>query len=42
LSGAIADQQLVLQHQGFCGDGTYTTWADQLRDGDQQVNGEDD
>ena len=42
LSGAIADEQLMLEQQGFCGDGAYATWAEQLREGDQQVNGEDE
>jgi hypothetical protein len=35
LSGAITDEQLVLQQQGLSGDGTYTTGADKLREGDQ-------
>ena len=34
-SAPIADEQLVLQQQRFCGDGTYTTWADQLCERDQ-------
>ena len=42
LSGAIADQQLMLEQQRFCGDGTYATRAEQLREGDQQVDGEDE
>jgi len=32
----------VLQHQGLCGDGTYTTWAEQLREGNHQMDGEDE
>ena len=42
LSGAIADEQLVLQQQRLCGDGADATWAEQLCDGDQQVGGEDE
>ena len=30
------------EHQGLCGDGTYATWAQQLREGDQQVDGQDE
>ena len=41
LSGAITDEQLMPEDQGLCSDGTCTTRADQLRDGDQQVDGED-
>ena len=32
----------MLEQQGLCGDGTYATWAEQLREGDQQVDGEDE
>lgn len=35
LSGSIADEKLVFENQRLCGDGTYTTRADQLSDGDQ-------
>lgn len=40
LSGAIADEQLMLQQQGLCGDGADATGADQLREGDRQVDAE--
>ncbi len=32
----------MLQQKRLCGDGSYTTWAEELRVGDKQVNGEDD
>ncbi len=32
----------MLQQQGLSGDGTYPTWAEQLREGDQHVDGEDE
>jgi hypothetical protein len=35
LSAAITDQQLVLQQQRLCREGTYTTGADKLRERDQ-------
>ena len=28
MAGAIADEQLMLQHQGLCGDGTDALWAE--------------
>jgi hypothetical protein len=30
----------MLEQERLCGDGTYTTRAEQLREGDQQVDGE--
>jgi len=38
----MGDDQLVLQQQRLCGDGADATWAEQLCDGDQQVDGEDE
>src|SRR6267154_6233046 len=35
--GSITDQKLMLEQKRLCCDGAYTTWADQLREGDQQV-----
>jgi len=32
----------MLEHQGFCGDGTYATLAEQLREGNEEVDGEND
>ena len=32
---------MVLQQQGLCGDGTDTTWTEQLREGDEEVDEED-
>jgi hypothetical protein len=29
---------LVLQQQRLCGDGTDATWAEQLREGDEEVD----
>ena len=31
----------MLEQKRLCGDCAYTTWAEQLREGDQQVDGED-
>jgi len=42
VSRTIADEELVLQQQRLCGDGADATWAEQLCDGDQEVDGEDD
>ena len=42
LSGSITDQQLVFEQQRLCGDGTYTTWAKKLHEGDEQVDGENE
>src|SRR5207253_11234171 len=42
LSCAIADDQLVLQQQGLCGEGTDATWAKQLRESHEEVDCEDD
>ena len=33
--GSITDQKLMFEQERLCGDGTYTTRAEQLRDGDQ-------
>jgi len=35
------DQKLMFEQKRFCGDGTYATWAEQPRERDQQVDGED-
>jgi hypothetical protein len=35
MAAATVDQNLMFEQKGFCGDGTYTTWAEQLCDGDQ-------
>jgi len=35
LLGAITDQKLMFEQERLCGDGTCTTRAEQLRDGDQ-------
>ena len=40
-SGAIADQQLMSEKQGFRGEGTYPAGAQELGNGDKQMNGED-
>ena len=42
LAGAITDEQLVLQQQRLGGDGADATWAEELREGDQQVDGKDE
>jgi len=42
LPGAIADEQLMLEQQGLGGDGAHATGAKELREGDQQVNGQDE
>lgn len=31
----------MFQEKKLCDDGAYATWAEQLREGDQQVDGED-
>jgi len=41
LSGAIADQHLVLEVQRFSGDGAYPAGAEDFRDGDEEVDGEE-
>ena len=42
MSGAITDHELMLEQKRLRGDSTYTTWAEQLREGDQQVDNEDE
>jgi hypothetical protein len=42
LPGSTTYQKLMLEQKRLCGDGTHTTRADQLGDGDQQVDGEDE
>ena len=32
----------MFEQKRLCGDGAYTTWADQLRERDEQVDGEDE
>jgi hypothetical protein len=39
LPGSIADQKLMFEQKRLCGDGACTARAEQLRDGDQQVDG---
>ena len=40
-SGSIGDQKLMFEQKRLCGDGADATGAKELRDGDQQVDGED-
>jgi hypothetical protein len=42
MSGSIADQNLMFEQKRLGGNGAYATWAEQLGDGDQQVDGEDE
>ena len=42
MAGAIADEQLMLQQQRLCSDGTEATWPEESRKGDEQVDGEDE
>ena len=42
LPGAITDEQLVLEQQGLGGNGADAAGAEELREGDQQVNGKDE
>ena len=42
LSGSITDQKLMFEQKRFRGDGAYTTWAEQLREGDELVDGQDE
>jgi hypothetical protein len=42
MAGAIADEQLMLQQQRHRGDGAHAPWADEFRQGDQQVDGENE
>ena len=42
LPGSITDQKLVFEQKRLRGDGGYATWAEHLREGDQQVDGEDE
>jgi hypothetical protein len=39
LPGSIADQKLMFEQKRLCGDGACAARAEQLRDGDQQVDG---
>jgi hypothetical protein len=32
MAAAIADQKLMFEQRGFCSDGMYTTWEEQLSD----------
>jgi len=32
----------MLEQKRLCGDGAYTTWADQFREHDEQMDGEDE
>ena len=38
LSGAIAQDELLLEQQGFCSDGAHATWSEQFCDSYEQVN----
>jgi hypothetical protein len=38
LSGTIYDHELMLEEQRFCGDGASATGAEEFRDGDEQVD----
>lgn len=42
MTGAIADEQLMLQQQRPRGNGAHATWADEFQNGDQQVDGENE
>ena len=42
LPGSIADQKLLFEQQGFCDDRADATGTAELRDRDQQVDGEND
>jgi hypothetical protein len=42
LSGAITDQDLMLEQQRFCRDGADATGTREFDEGDQQVDGEDE
>jgi hypothetical protein len=39
LPGSISDQKLMFEQKRLCGDGACAAGAEQLRDGDQQVDG---
>jgi hypothetical protein len=41
-SGSIGNQKLMFEQKRLCGDGAHATWTEQLREGDQQVDGEDE
>ena len=42
LSGSIANEQLMLEYQGLCGDSARATWAKKFRESNDQVNSEDE
>jgi hypothetical protein len=42
MSGSIGDQKLMFEQKRLCRNGAYATWPEQLREGDQQVDGEDE
>ncbi|MEO8975423.1 MAG: hypothetical protein ABI552_06650 [Casimicrobiaceae bacterium] len=42
LSGSIANQQLMLEYQGLCGDSACATWAKKFRKSNDQMNSEDE
>ena len=42
LSGSTTNQKLMFEEKRFRGDGAYTTWAEQLRERDEQVDGQDE
>ncbi|MGZ9003393.1 MAG: hypothetical protein ACXW20_06385, partial [Burkholderiales bacterium] len=41
LSGSIADQQLMFEKESTCSGGTCATWAEELCDCYEHMNGED-
>lgn len=42
LSGSVTDQKLMFEEKRLSSDGPYATWAEQLREGEQQVDGENE
>jgi hypothetical protein len=42
MSGSIADQNVMFERKRLRGNGAYATRAEQLHEGDQQVDGEDE
>ena len=42
LPAAIADQELMLEQQRFCGDGADANRTEECREGEERVNGEEE
>jgi hypothetical protein len=42
LPGSTTDQELMFEQKRLCGDGAHTTWVDQSRERDEQMDGEDE